>query len=142
MGWSWCVDCRIGDIGGLEAFAAEDARVALFAGSSLGVWVVAGVGDGIVEAEAYAGFDDVGFGQVDEGCDDFEWSAFDGGFGGEVGGVLETLDEVWSAVGVAGVVDGVDAEPDFGGAADFGQGGGQGEEDEVAGGDIGDGDVG
>ncbi len=109
----------------------------MFAGSALGVGVVAGVGQGIVDAKSGAGFDDVGFGHVDEGCDDFEWSAFDGGFGGDVGGVLETFDEVWSAVGVAGVVDCVDAEPDFGGAADFGQGGCQGEEDEVAGGDIG-----
>ena len=68
-------------------------------------------------------------------------SALDRGLGGEVGHRLEGGDELGAAVGVAGVVDGVDADEDVGRAAHLGHRQGEAQEDGVAGGHVGDRDL-
>ena len=106
--------------------------------------VVAGVGEGVGDAEAEPFADDLGFGHLDEGSVDVEGvfaRAFDAGFGGEVGDLLKGVDEGGAAIGVAGVVDGVDADEEVEGVAGFGEGEGEAEEDGVPGGDIGDRDL-
>ncbi len=66
----------------------------------------------------------------------------DTGAGAEVGDFFEGGDEFGAAVGVAGVIDGVDAEEDVECIGGFGEGESEGEEDGVACGDVGDGDGG
>lgn len=100
-----------------------------------------GEAEGDVELRSEA--DDVGFGELQEGRVNFDLgAAFDSGFGGEVGHGLEGFDEFGATVGVAGVVEGVDADDDGIGFEDFGPGEGKRQEDSVARGDVGDGDVG
>ncbi len=116
------------------------AGIAASTGAALGVGVVAGVGVREVYAEGEAFFDDLGFGEVDEGAVDFIAAfAFDAGLGGEVCEGFKGGDEFGAAVGVAGVVDGVDADEEVEAFGDFGEAQGVGEEDGVACGDVGDG---
>ena len=55
---------------------------------------------------------------------------------------MEGGDEFRAAIGVAAVIDGVDADEDVARFEDLGPGEGVGEEDRVAGGDVGDRDIG
>ncbi len=99
----------------------------------MGVGVVAGAGEGVVDAEGEAALDDLVLMEMHEGGVDGEFAeAFDADFGGEVGEAFEGVEEFGPAVGVAGVIDGVDADEDVEGVEGFGPGEGEGEEDGVA----------
>ncbi len=101
--------------------------------------VIAGPGQAVVQAEVGSGPDDFGLRQVEEWCMDPEFHALVGaGDGGQTGHVFEGLEERRAAVGVAGVVDGVGADEQIGGADNFGQTQQQGEHDGIAGRHIGD----
>jgi hypothetical protein len=78
--------------------------------------------------------------QVQQRASEGDRAALDAGAGGEVGELLEGGDELGAAVGVAGVVEGVDAEPDLARAEGLGPAERVGEEQGVAGGDVGAGD--
>src|SRR5271155_2880192 len=69
-------------------------------------------------------------------------SGLHAGLGGEVGHVFEGGDEFGAAIGVAGIVDGVYSDEDVGAFEDFGPGHGEGQENRIAGGDVGDRDAG
>jgi hypothetical protein len=92
------------------------------------------------DLEVVAGADDLGLGEVEQRGAQGDRVALDAGAGGEVGELLEGGDEFGAAVGVAGVVEGVDAEPDLARAEGLGPAEGVGEEEGVAGGDVGAGD--
>ncbi len=100
------------------------------------------MGEGVIDAEGGTGSDDLGFGHVHQWGMDLKGVGFDADFGGEVGGLGEGGNELGAAIGVSGIVDGVDAEEKIGGAECFGIGQCDREEHQVAGGDIGDGDIG
>ena len=100
------------------------------------------MGEAEVRSSGEAEVDDFGFREGDKGRTDGEIRVpLDAGFGGEVSHVFEGLDELWAAVRVAGIVNGVDTDEDGFGANDFGVREGEGEEDGVAGGDVSDGDA-
>ena len=56
-----------------ETFFSEQATVALTAGVALVVWIIAGVGEGIVDAQFKALLDDLSFGHLDQRGMDFEF---------------------------------------------------------------------
>lgn len=126
-----------------EALSSQGAAVAVAAGQADGSGVVAGVGEGVVDAEGGTAADDFGFGEMEEGSmnEDGVFGVFGGHLGGEVGEGLEGGDELGAAVGVAGVVECVDADEDVAGAGNLGEGEGEAQEDGVAGGNVGDGDA-
>lgn len=127
---------------GLEGGLADEAGVASAAGFARRIGVVAGMGKGVVDAEGEAALDDLGLSQMDQWRADLDGAAFDTGFGGEAGEFLEGGDELGTTIGIAGVVDGVDAGVDGFRPEHFGVSEGEGEHDGVAGGDVSDGDVG
>ena len=65
-------------------------------------------------------------------------ASLDARLGGQVGHALEGLDVLGPAVGVAAVVERVDADEDVAGLQRLGPGQGEREEDRVAGGHVGD----
>lgn len=67
--------------------------------------------------------------------------AFNTRAGGQVGHGLEGLNEGWSAVGVAAVIEGIHTDENIGGTQHLCQGKGIAQEDGVAGGHIGDRDA-
>jgi len=85
------------------------AGVAHAARASGGIGLIAGYGEAVIDTEREAGAYDVFFGQVDQRCVDGDAVAFNRGFGGEVCQGFKRADEFGTAVGVAGIVDGVDA---------------------------------
>lgn len=99
------------------------------------------MGEGEIDAQIGSKGDDLGFGEVEERRDDLHWFALNADARGEASGMGEATDEFGATVGVATVIDGVDTDVDARGVVDFGHGGGEREEDKVAGGDVGDGDV-
>ena len=122
----------------MEAFLAEQAGVALAAGRACGPRVVATAGERVIDAEGDAAGDDLRFGQRDERRVDREpLAAFDAGLGGEVGHLLKSGDVFGAAIGVAGVVERVDAEEDVARAEDLDPGEREGEKDGVARGNVG-----
>src|SRR5882724_774646 len=64
----------------------------------------------MIDAEIDSFANDVGFGKFDERRVNLEASAFDSGFGSDIGQVLERLDKFRSAIRVAAVVDCVYAD--------------------------------
>lgn len=113
------------------------------AGAAGGIGIVAAMGEREIDAELDGEGDDLRFGEGDERRVDADVSgAFDAGLGGEVGHALEGVDEFGAAIGIAGIIEGVDSDEDIGRAEDFGPGECEREEDGVAGGDVGDGNAG
>src|SRR4051812_44823888 len=104
---------RIGNARVLESLPPQEAGVAVPARAAGGVGVVAGVGEGVVDAELRALADDVGLGHVDERRDDARLAALDAAALPGLDDGLKRAEKVRSAVGIAAVVDGVDAEPDL-----------------------------
>lgn len=84
------------------------AGVAHAARASGGIGLIAGYGETVIDAEREAGEYDVFLGQVDQRRVDGDPMAFNRGFGGEVRHGFKRVDEFGTAVGVAGIVDGVD----------------------------------
>ena len=117
-------------MGGKEGFLALAAGGALAA--VLGGAFVAGVGVGKVDPEGGTGGGDFCLGVVDEGAQDLEL-----GVGAEMDGVCHGGHEVFSAIGVEGVVAVVGGNDDGFRAVAFRDTGGDGQEDTVAEGDDG-----
>jgi len=100
------------------------------------------VSEGIIEAEFQAGEDGLCLGHIDNGGVNGEFAfVLDADSGGEVGEFFELLDILVAAVGVAGKIGGVDSEEDVECAEDFRPGEGIAEENGVAGGDVGEGNL-
>src|SRR5436305_9871500 len=68
---------RIGNAGLLESLPPQEARVAMPARPPVGVGVVAGVRDGVVDAELRAAADDVGLRHLHERRDDLRLAVLD-----------------------------------------------------------------
>jgi hypothetical protein len=122
----------------LEAGGAEPADAAGAAGF---IGLVTRDGYAMVHTEGGAAADDLCLCQLDEWGMEVKTLTLDARLGSEIGQLLEGLDEGGAAVGVAGVVDSVDANEDVVGADDFGPAKGQGKEDGVPGRNVGDGDA-
>ena len=112
----------VGDPGRGESVGAEQAAVAVPARDALGSGVVAADRRRVVDAELGASTDDLRLREVDQRCVDRESSTFDRGAGREVGGRLEGLDELGTAIGVAAVVERVDADEHIARAPHLGDG--------------------
>ena len=81
------------------------------------------MGEAVVDAQLDAAADDLGLRQVDQrGVDRVSQAALDAGLRGQVGHRGEGGDVLRPAIGIAAVVDGVDAEEDVGGADRLGVG--------------------
>ncbi len=140
-----CVGNGIGGVGFGEAGEAEKAGVAVAAAFAGGGGVVAGVGEVVRDVEVQALADDLRFRGVHQRCVDMERifiMGIDACSGAEIGEFFKGGDEFGAAVGVAGVVNRVDAEEDVEGVGGFGEGECEAEEDGVSRGDVGDGDGG
>ena len=106
------------------------------------VGVVAAVGQGVVDAELQAALDDLRLGQLDQRSVDLQLlPALDPGLGRQVGHLLVGADVLGPAVRVAAVVQGVDADEDVAGLQHLGPGQREGQEDRVAGRNVGDRDL-
>jgi hypothetical protein len=100
------------------------------------------VGEAEIEVQVASEFYDFGLGEMDEGRVDADGrAAFDAGLGSERGHVFKGGDVFGAAIGVAGVIESIDADEDVGRCEDFGPGERERQEDGVAGGDVGDGDA-
>src|SRR5690348_14759454 len=95
------VDRGVRESGSLEAGAAQAARVAAPAGGAEIVCLVAGNGEGIVDAQARPFPDDALLGPGDERRLDATGMALDPCPGRERGEVAEGVDEGGTAIGVA-----------------------------------------
>lgn len=67
----------------------------------------------VVDSELESALDDLRFGPVDEWSVDVDGVSLDGFFGCEIGQELKGMDEFRSAIGVAAIVDGIDAYIDI-----------------------------
>ena len=106
------VDRGIRDSGGLEAGAAQAAGVAAAAGCAEIVGLVAGNGQGIIDAQARAFADDALLGPGNERCLNPAGMALDARLRRERGEMAEGLDEGRAAIRVAGKIDRIDANED------------------------------
>ena len=89
-------------------------------GDSTGRGVIAGNGHRVVDAQRHVPVDDFGFGQIDQrGVDRQRLSPARSALGGQIGHRLEGGDVFRSAVGVAAVVECVDADEDVGASRSF-----------------------
>ena len=95
-----------------EAFESQETGIAVAAGETSGRGIVTAVGKRKIHAEVDGFADDFRFGKFDQRCVNLKPSAFDTGFGSEIGQVLERFDKFRSAIGIAAVVDGVYAKED------------------------------
>src|SRR5215471_17876377 len=126
-----------------EALLAQEARIAEAAGAAVGLGRIAGPGQGEVHPELVGAGHDLSLAQGDErGVDAEAALAFHAGLRGEIRQALEGLNELRTAIGIARVVEGVDADEDVLCLLHLGPPEGMGEEDGVARGNLGDGDVG
>src|SRR4051812_20682305 len=102
---NWICDSRFA-----ETFQSQETGIAFAAGETFWCRIVTTVRERKVDAEFDYFPNDFGFGQFDQRRVNSEPSAFDTGFGPDIGQVLEGFDKFRSAVGVAAVVDRVDTE--------------------------------
>src|SRR5947209_365586 len=140
--WDAGIARRILDLGVLEPFATQDARVTLTAGEDRSVLtdrIIAGVGQVELDALDVTDANDLRLALVYQRRDHAQ-TATEARLGAKAQDLIERVDELRPAVGVARVVEGVDADEDGLGADALGDGGADGEEDEVAGGHVGHGD--
>ncbi len=100
----------------LEAARAQHAAVAPPARRARRQRIVAAVRQAVIEAQRQAARDDLRLRHRDERRLNAKAPAFDAGLGRQPGRVLERLDELRPAIGIAGVVEGVDADEDIAGA--------------------------
>ena len=118
---------------------AQEAGIARTAGAARRVRIVATVRQCEGHAQFLAETHDIGFGESDErsaNCD--AGAAFHAGFGGQITHALEGPDVFGAAIGVAGIIESVDADEDVVGFENLGPGEGEGEEDGVPRGYVGD----
>ena len=84
---------------------------------------------------------DIGLGKLNERRANRDAGpSFDAGFRGQITHVLEGLNELGPAIGIAGIIESVDADEDVVGLEHFGPGEGEGEEDSIARRHVGHGD--
>src|SRR5262249_56731777 len=96
-----------------EALLAQEARVAEPTGAAVRFGRVAGPGQREIHAELVGARNDLSLAEGDERRVDAKAAAtFDAGLRGEIGEALEGFDELRTAVGIARVVEGVDADED------------------------------
>lgn len=103
------IACPVFNTGCCETCTPDTAGVAHAARTTRFVGLIAGYGETVIDAERQTGAYDVFLGQVDQRRVDGDPVAFNRGFGGEVRQSFKRVDEFGAAVGVAGIVDGVDA---------------------------------
>ena len=130
----------VAEVGFLKTGAAQAAGFANAAGAPVFVGLVAGDGLAVIDAEFCAGADDFGFGQQHQRGVNAQAPPFDGAAGGEVGHGFKGFDVLRAAVGVAGIIDGVDADENVVGFEHFRPAQRHGEHHGVARGHVGDGD--
>lgn len=122
------VDTRFG-----EASPPELTRIAMTAGMAVGQRVVATGGQAVIDAEFQPSADDLSFGQLDQGRMDGDGQApFDGSLGRQIGHGLKGLDVFGAAIGIAAVVDGIDANEQVARIESFGPGQRKREEDGIS----------
>ena len=74
----------------------------------------------VINAQLCPTLNNFGFRQIDQGCVNSEFEiAFDACFSSEVGDLLEGGNELWTAVGIAAVIDCVHTDENVGGAQHF-----------------------
>jgi hypothetical protein len=133
-GWIW--NARF-----LKAAATQDAAVASAAGPAVGIRVIATVGDRVIDPERSAETDDLCLAERAERGMNREPAALYSGFGTQIQGGLKGAKELGTAIGIPGVIDGVDSDEEIVSSANFCVCRGEGKKDQVAGGDIGDGNL-
>src|SRR5258706_2822172 len=128
---------RIGYAGSVESGPAQPARIAAAAGQALGVGLVARQGEAEIDPEFEPAPYDLGLAERDQWGRDLDPAALDSDLGGELREPLEGGDELGAAVGIARVIDRVDADIDLLRADHFGVAQGEREQHRVARGDVG-----
>ena len=124
-----------------ETFATQQTCVAATTGDAAGAWIVARKRFGVVDAEGQSAGDDLSFGEVNQRRVDGQSLTAGARFGREVRHCFEGGDVLRTAVGVAAVVERVDADEDVGGVEGFSHCERQRKKDGVSRGHVGDGDV-
>ena len=122
MGAILAQEQRVGDAGFRETAGAEYATIAGLARRSVGQRVVATVRQPIVQPQLQAAADDLGLGEIDQRRMDAERAAFHSGPRTKRGDLLERPDELGPAIGIAGIVERVDADHEITCAEDLGPG--------------------
>ncbi len=113
------------------------------AGAAVGCGVVAAMSERKIDAESNRLFDDIRLAHQNERRVNFNFSsAFDACFGSQVCHGFEGGDELGTAIGVAGIIDGVDADENGGRAKGFRIGQGEGKKNGIARRDVSHGDTG
>jgi len=136
------VDQRVDDPGFGKAFATEQTGITGSARTAVGQGVVATMREREIHMKAFSQGDDACFGEIKQRCVNPEASlAFDACRSSEAGSFFEGTYEFGTAIRVAGIIDGIDAEEDIKGAQDFGPAEGTAKEDGVSRRDIGDRDA-
>src|SRR6059036_2288009 len=121
-----------------KAFEPQETGIAFAAGKTVRCRIVTAVGKRKIDAELDCFANDVGLRKFDERRVNLKASAFDAGFCSKVSEGFERLDEFWSAIGVAAVVDRVYTDENISGRDYFRQCKRVSEKDRVTRGNIGD----
>src|SRR5205823_7650457 len=101
----FCETDRIFHFGFTKTFEPQETGIAFAAGETVRRRIVTTVGERKIDTEIDSFANDVGFGKFDERRVNLETSAFDPGFGSDIGQILERLDKFLSAIWIAAVVD-------------------------------------
>src|SRR5215213_7592310 len=132
----------VGNPGLVEPFSTKLTGVAVAASEAVGGGIVAAQRERVVDAEGASELDDLALAEMEQRrLDAHGRGTLDAAARGEVGHVLERLDVLGTAIGIARVVERVDADEDVGGAEYLRPGEAEGEEDRVARRDVGDGNA-
>ncbi len=125
-----------------ESFLAEQATVAGTAGESCLIWIVATVGESVVDAQVQPLFYNLSLGHVDERGVDFHFTrSFHTRFGGQVGERFKRADKFGTAIWITAIIDGVHPDKNMVAFPDFSIGQRIGKKDGVPCRYIGDGDA-
>src|SRR5436189_183969 len=102
---------RVGEARLRKTLLAEQAGVAEPAGAAIGLGHIARPRQREVDVQLVGPRDDLGLAELDERGVDAEVAlALDAGLGRQIGQLLERLRELRPAVGIAGVIDRIDAD--------------------------------
>src|SRR4051794_34223204 len=96
-----------------ESAPPQDARIAVAAGESVPARVITRMRYRIIDAEGKTFADDVGLRQRDERRDDARLALLDAAARAAENDLLKGVEELRTAIGISGVVDGIHAQPDF-----------------------------
>jgi hypothetical protein len=126
------------DSGFVKAFEPQETGIAFAARDTFGRRVVTTVGKRKIDAELDGFANDFSFRQLDQGRMNLKPSALNPGFCSKVGQGFERFDEFRAAIGVAAIIDRIDAEKNVIGWDYFGPGKRISEENRVACGHVSD----